>query len=212
MAANVVVSDGRMGLQVDRWLDPFVRPDAYFERRVPIRDLGPAKALLAVALAFVGPYVWFEAGLGSATPRPTFWNVAETTATAIVAATSVILLAWLAGSVVVCTAAWLVGGTFDLTETGSVVAYATVPFAVELLAVAALSGLSNGAETVGGLAVVTTRLGATSSPYGALSVVTACWQGYVLTFGLKHANDLPTWRAAAVAAVFVLPTVAEVLA
>ena len=210
MSPRAVVS-GVRGTDVPRWLDALVRPDAFFERRVPIRDLGPAKVLFAVTLAGTVPVAVATVLASPASNRTPAATVSEV-ATVFVGFGGGILLAWLFGSFLFCVGAWLAGGSFDLSETGSVMAYAMGPLGVEFLLAGAVVAITAGVGGVAEFDAFVGHLGGASPPFRTLALVTSCWQAYVATFGLKHANDLPTRRAALVSAVFVLPTVVETLA
>ncbi|MFC4553273.1 MULTISPECIES: YIP1 family protein [Halorussus] len=205
------------GTDVPGWFDALVRPDAFFERRVPIRDLGPAKVLFAVTLAGTVPVAVATVLASPASPASPTSNRTPAAVVSAIAAVFVgiggaVLLAWLFGSVLFCVGAWLVGGSFDLSETGSVMAYAMGPLGVEFLLVAALVAATAGVGAVAEFDAFVGHLDGGPPPFRTLALVTSCWQAYVATFGLKHANDLPPRRAALVSAAFVLPTVVEALA
>ncbi|WP_132057000.1 Yip1 family protein [Halorussus amylolyticus] len=112
------------------------------------------------------------------------------------------LFGWPLYAVALHVASAAFGGTGSFADTLAVAAWGMVPSAV--VAVVGLGLLYTG---LGGIDLATSNPERLASQIESmsqraqgdtalLSLVGACWQGYVWSFGLKHARDLPTGAAA----------------
>lgn len=113
-----------------------------------------------------------------------------------------VLLAWPLQAVALHIASALVGGEGSFFDTLAVTAWGMVPSAIQAvvglgLLYGALGSIDFAATNPEMLASQMQSLSERAQgDTVVLSLAGACWQGYVWTFGLKHARNLPTGSAA----------------
>jgi hypothetical protein len=185
------------------FLDPLVRPDDFFARDGSDRRLSPSRFVLAAYVALVVAIV----GSGMAAIAVLFPERFTPSAVArllpkllgLVALAGIsLLLAWFLFGALLHVASRLAGGSGAFSN--AVAAYGLGPIVVIsgcLLVLAVgytLTPLAPDFQTIEAYRDFLDRTESGVEPYSTL--LTALWQWYVWTFGLKHARDLSTSRAA----------------